>query len=711
MPKRKRYNNLSERQVYRRLAEQWQEDVMLVDSSSVDDEFLNNVPRLPMGIEHKRNKENLNPATDANNAEYGVAKNDPQFMINNFADDFAENVINIQNIDKAVENIAQDFVSEDCDSDSEEDLEKDCPAIILETFDFVEELASFALDTAMKHVHLNRLLKLLRKAGHKNLPEDSRTLLQTLRTSNMEITDCPPGTYLHYGLQKALEERLQNNTFFISGTEIMLDLNIDGLPIAKSSGTSLWPILGKIINGPFNTPFVIGIYHGDKKPYSVHDYLIPFINEYKRLNSEGFVVDSKQFIVTIRCIICDSPARSYVKCTKQFNGYFSCGMCTEEGDFMNRMVFLSESAPLRTNETFRRRTNEEHHTGTSPFEALPIDMVIQFPLDYMHLVCLGVMKILLTIWFDCRRILTLRAEAVQQLSDALVISGQWIPKDFNRKPRGLQELHRWKATEFRTFLLYLGPILLQPILSKKYLAHFNALSCAIRILCDPHDCYVNNAYAKELLVYFVQQFKTLYGKEYVTSNVHNLIHLNESVKAFGTLDGFSAFDFENHMQTLKRLLRKHAKPLQQIHRRLSEIGQAKSSQITANISGMNLNYPLVKKPVRSNLPMGCHREHRVLQFKNLEISNKRPDNCCFMADGSIVMINHIAFRGNVIVVIGCAFLNRNDIQNYPCASSNLHIYEVKNLSPPQIWPADQICRKAVLLTFQNNQYVMPLLHQ
>jgi hypothetical protein len=195
----------------------------------------------------------------------------------------------------------------------------------------------------------------------------------------------------------------------------MLDLSIDGLLIAKSSGTSLWPILGKIINGPINTPFVIGIYHGDKKPYSVHDYLTSFINEYKRLNSKGFVVDSKRFIVTIRCIIYDSPARSYVKCTKQFNGYFSCGMCTEEGDFMDRMVFLSESAPLRTNETFKCKTNEEHHTGISPFEALPIDMVTQFPLDYMHLVCLRVMKMLLTMWFHRRRILTLRAETVQQL--------------------------------------------------------------------------------------------------------------------------------------------------------------------------------------------------------------------------------------------------------------------------------------------------------
>lgn len=55
-----------------------------------------------------------------------------------------------------------------------------------------------------------------------------------------------------------------------------------------------------------------------------------------------------------------------------------------EGEFRDRMVFLSESAPLRTDDTFRSRMNEEHHIAVSPFESLPIDMVKQFPLDFLH---------------------------------------------------------------------------------------------------------------------------------------------------------------------------------------------------------------------------------------------------------------------------------------------------------------------------------------
>jgi len=40
-----------------------------------------------------------------------------------------------------------------------------------------------------------------------------------------------------------------------------LDLNIDGLPISKSSKSQLWPILGRISG----LSFAIGVYHGYQK--------------------------------------------------------------------------------------------------------------------------------------------------------------------------------------------------------------------------------------------------------------------------------------------------------------------------------------------------------------------------------------------------------------------------------------------------------------
>lgn len=56
----------------------------------------------------------------------------------------------------------------------------------------------------------------------------------------------------------------------------------------------------------------------------------------------------------------------------------------------------------------------------------------------------------------------------------------------------------------------------------------------------------------------------------VSYNVHGLIHLVNDVKKFDPLGDFSAFKYENYLQTLKKLLRKYDKPLQQIVRRYTE---------------------------------------------------------------------------------------------------------------------------------------------
>jgi len=56
------------------------------------------------------------------------------------------------------------------------------------------------------------------------------------------------------------------------------------------------------------------------------------------------------------------------------------------------MLFLEMNANLRTDKNFVNRQNEEHHIGRSIFERANLEMISQFPLDYMHLVCLGVVK-------------------------------------------------------------------------------------------------------------------------------------------------------------------------------------------------------------------------------------------------------------------------------------------------------------------------------
>jgi len=53
--------------------------------------------------------------------------------------------------------------------------------------------------------------------------------------------------------------------------------NIDGLPIAKSSNSSIWPILCS--DTKFKKVFMIGAYYGHEKTIDSNMYLEQFVNE------------------------------------------------------------------------------------------------------------------------------------------------------------------------------------------------------------------------------------------------------------------------------------------------------------------------------------------------------------------------------------------------------------------------------------------------
>ena len=594
--------------------------------------------------------------------------------------------------------LSDNGIDEDID---EQENESDDENLLVEGFDLKNALREWKSNFFITQVATDNLLLILREAGHADLPKTSRSFVNTPRFTKIDV--CSPGEYFHYGLEKSLKDTLSRD-FTIKETNLKIDINIDGLPITKSTKRTLWPIQGKIISNVCTTPFVIGVYHGTSKPSSAITFLMPFIEEYKNLSTNGFRHNNKQYFVKLRCIICDSPAASFVTCTKQHNGYFGCRKCMEEGDFVKKMVYLSEDAELRTDENFRNRKNPEHHLEEiSPFESLDINIVDQFPLDYMHLVCLGATKTLIKQWLKINP--KFSARHTEQLSIAFTDLGKFVPKEFNRKPTSLLELGFWKATTFRLFLLYAGPIILSDFLPHDLVLNFNYLSCAIRILCDPTQCKINNQYAKKLLKRFVQDFKELYGKQYVTYTIHNLVHISDDVKNHGPLDTFSAFDHENFMTFIKKLIRKNEKPLQQIHRRLVEKHYPSNKR-----QNRLCNFPLLLSKIYITLPLQCKNSHRRLKFKNFEICSRSPDNCCIMNNNDIVVVDFIGTKNNEIVVIGRNFLERQSIRNYPMNSVEIGICEVKKFANLKIFPAQSIISKACLFIHNNKNYVISLLH-
>ncbi|CAC5422989.1 unnamed protein product [Mytilus coruscus] len=182
----------------------------------------------------------------------------------------------------------------------------------------------------------------------------------------------------------------------------------------------------------------------------------------------------------------------------------------------------------------------------------------------MHQDCFGVMKRLLLIWMLGKKKETkISFGHIEEISTRLVQLSKFIPKKFARKPRGLDEIDYWKATEYRQFLLYTGKLVLKGVLKKELYEHFLSFSVAMTKLAQ-----------------------ILYGEEILVNNVHSMVHWADDAKEYGCLDNCAAFSFENHMQHLKKMIRSGKNPLSQIVKRISELDNLQSKKVETVISNI-----------------------------------------------------------------------------------------------------------------------------
>ena len=443
--------------------------------------------------------------------------------------------------------------------------------------DFEQKLQTWACDFNLTHNAVDELLKLLRSNGHSTLPATARTFFRS--STSIETKVISGMDYYFFGFKTQLIKYIKyaSAADIIVPSEIHISLNIDGLPLFRSSKKSLWPILASIANIDPKVVFPVAITCGDKKPNNL-DFLCESINELKSVISEGITIENNDYTILLSCIVCDAPARSMVKGTKLYSGYFGCDKCEQRGEyFEGKVTFpLHKNVDLRSDERFRARRNEEHHHHRSPFCELPIDMVVNFPIDYMHQACLGVTKKLLIAWIRGKRQNRLSSHQKDLISSRLVNLQCQIPSYFARKPRSLEEIDHWKATEFRQFLLYTGRVVLRGILKPQLYSHFIHLSVAICILTSKRLNSIHNDLAKQLLDLFLSQCLNIYGGEFMVYNVHCLSHISSDAAEFECLDNCSAFPYENYLQQLKKKIRSSRRPLVQVVKRIQENEQLKN---------------------------------------------------------------------------------------------------------------------------------------
>ncbi|XP_074115967.1 uncharacterized protein LOC141538430 [Cotesia typhae] len=320
---------------------------------------------------------------------------------------------------------------------------------------FLQSLGKCFVDNNINQSQGKALLNVLRSYPQLQfVPKDSRSLLQTPR-DRIDVEDMPPGQYLHIGIQSTIFSILSGKLLHPVPEELLVDFSTDGAELNKN--TQMWPLQIRLVNFVYNKPELVGIYVGEKKPASFKHFFANFVKEAQQIIKDGGIMyRNTRILIKFRCFIADAPARSYVLNHISHIGMKPCSKCEVQGErFQHSTRYKGINHKVRTNKDYRDLVDTEHHTELSAIDGLPMDLVKQVPFDYMHLLCLGVMKKLIeAICFGKCMARKLPTYSIEFLSQRLIILHSFCPREFARIPRELDKYTKYKATEFRQLLLY-----------------------------------------------------------------------------------------------------------------------------------------------------------------------------------------------------------------------------------------------------------------
>ena len=597
------------------------------------------------------------------------------------------------------------FESDVEDDPQQESSEEEISDTTENTLQF--KLAEWAVNYGISSSAIMALLTILNVYTSLALPKHPMTLLKTPRLS--KATPMGDGDYHYFGLKSAIIDLIKKLPRLPSGQKLTLQINIDGIPLFKSSPTSLWPILG-MLTDVSKEVFPIALFCGQKKP-PLGPYLKDFVTECKLLCENGFTYMGRSYTLALDSLVCDAPARAFLKCTKGHSGYYSCERCEQKGVYhaSGRLTLPEMNATERNYQSFLSMRNESHHHSESPLLPLSLDLVKDVPLDYMHLSCLGVMRMMVRLWLAGPLVTRLSATTVKVISERLCHLRSSIPREFARKPRSLNEFRMWKATEFRQFLLYTGMIALRGAVPLEMYELFLLYSSAMCILLSPKLARQYAYYAKGLLSTFVKNFSELFGSQFLVYNVHSLLHLADDAEKHGSLDSISCFPYESYLNRLKRSVRRPTAPIAQIMRRASEL------KVFGKIQGKSNVFHVTRKHSSGPVPgdMG-----EVEQFHYLVgpvfVSTAVGDNCVLLDGLHVAVVRNIVRKKNVTYIVVTRFEKQEPFYMYPFDSSMLGIFKVAGHSSVMECVAVQslrVIQKCILAELNDKLFVaVPVLH-
>ena len=168
-----------------------------------------------------------------------------------------------------------------------------------------EKLRYWAIIFTIVQVIITALLLIL-KDVFPCLPAHAQNLL---KTENKFIIEeyCPENSlqksdFVYIGLAEQLQRLVNPKNH--EKKVLLLQFNVDGVPLFKSGGIEFWPILGKIhFASDLYEPLIIAAFSGIGKPFLLNRYFEEFVNDVNTLLKQGIIIDNVHFKVKIMCSV------------------------------------------------------------------------------------------------------------------------------------------------------------------------------------------------------------------------------------------------------------------------------------------------------------------------------------------------------------------------------------------------------------------------
>lgn len=542
---------------------------------------------------------------------------------------------------------------------------------------------------------------------------------------------------------------------------ISFTFNTDGASVFKSSNVSVWPLFLVINELPYHlrmkkeNMILAGLWFGSKKP-AMGTFLHPFLETFKELESGIEIIspdkpNAFQLKGFLLCGTADLPARSLLCNCNQYNGSYSCWKCLQKGEtakigkghthifpfdkdhpkepFRTKLSVIQDSQKaLDLQDAGAKYFTMNGIKGPSWLTFFPkFEIVHGIAIDYMHGILLGIQKLLLTLWFSPNH----KGKPFSFYNQVSVVDERMQnikpTSGVSRLPRSIsKELKYWKASEFRSFLLYYGAPILYGILDKQRFYHYILLVNAIYILLKSGSTECEIDKAEILLFEFVKIFPDVYDKCFMTLNVHQLLHLADSVRYLGPLYTHSCFSFEDKNGVLLKMIRGTQNIDSQIITGVSFLQKLPELKQTTIVKGSNLDalYNSIENPniLKRGLQLGPavyvlgaikekqlnDKEHRAIcqcldtipisdyvkYFRRLEYHNfliygtsysrmvKRDNSTvCFKTDNNLEQFGKVLYfvfvdknKKNVVVL-----MEELRCENYEASTNILSVASVDNL--------------------------------